>query len=113
MIPIPFTLPDDSMGFRERRGTVTMEEGELVLRIQDQLLGVIDSDHAEVRIDPAALSDLVVKRGFLVDKLTVVPLRGESLKAVPGAKLGFLELRVWRKHREALEDLADLVWSTD
>ncbi len=99
------------MGLRERRGTVTVEDGELVIRIQDQFLGMIDSDHAEVRIDPAALSDLVLKKGLLVDKLVVVPLRGEALKKVPGARLGSLELRVWRTHRDDLEELADLVWA--
>jgi len=107
MIPIPFTLPDE--GLHERKGTVTIEGSDLVIRIHEQFLGMIHSDHKEVHIDPGALSDAILRRGVFVDRLVIVPERGEQLSEVPGAKLGALELRVWRRHRAALEEIADFV----
>jgi hypothetical protein len=105
MIPIPFSLPDD--GLRERQGTVTIEEGELVLRIHDRLLGLIDADRVVVRIAPEALAHVVIRRRPLVDRLVIVPVRGDLLNGLPGGNAGSLELRVWRRHRAALEDLVD------
>jgi hypothetical protein len=107
MIPIPFSLPDN--GLRERSGTVTVEGDELVVRIEDKLLGLMDSERTTIRIDVNALADVVLRHRPLYDRLIVVPVRPAELDAVPGLFGGALEMRVWRGHRRALEELTDML----
>jgi hypothetical protein len=86
---------------------VTVEGDELVIRIEDKLLGILDSERTTIRIDADALTDVVVRRRPLYDRLVVVPVRPEALDSVPGLFGGALELRIWRGHRRALEELTD------
>jgi hypothetical protein len=99
-------MPDN--GLRERSGTVTVEGDELVVRIEDKLLGILDADRTTIRIDADALADVVVRRRPLYDRLVVVPVKAAALDAIPGLN-GALEMRIWRGHRRALEELTDIL----
>lgn len=106
---VPFTLPE--VGLREVKGFVYLDDGFLVLRIQETLLGIADSGEDVFKIEPAALHDLHVKRGWFRDKLVVAPKTMELLEAVPGEHVTSVDLRVARKYREDLERLVDAFWT--
>lgn len=103
MIRIPFTLPD--VGLREIRGLVYLDEGFLVLRMQNALLGVLDTEQDTFKIEPRALAEIRIRRGLLRDRLVIAPKRMELLDLVPGEHLSSVELRVWRKYRPELQRL--------
>ncbi len=102
---VPFTLPE--VGLREIKGFVYLNDGYLVLRIQETLLGIADSGEDVFKIEPAALRGLRVKHGWFRDKLVVAPKAMELLEAVPGEHVTSVDLRVARKYRNELEDLVD------
>lgn len=109
---VAFTLPD--VGLREVRGLVYIEEGYLVLQIKNALLGVLDAEKDTFKIEPGALEEVRIKRGFFKDRLVLTPKKADLLDAVPGEHRSAVELRVWRKYRQDLERLVEefdeLVW---
>ena len=102
---LAFTLPE--VGLREVKGFVYVDDGYLVLEIQNALLGVLDVDKELIKIKPNALADLRIKRGLFVDRLVLMPKRPELLTLVPGDHRKTVDLRVWRKYRGELEDLIE------
>jgi hypothetical protein len=102
---VAFTLPD--VGLREIKGMAYVDDGWLVLKVQDGLLGVLDVEKKEVRIEPAALEDIRIRRGLLYDKLVLTPRRVDLLDAIPGEHRVSVDLSVWRRHRRDLERLLD------
>ncbi len=102
---ITFTLPD--VGLREIRGMVYVADGFLVLKIQNALLGMLDTEKEIVRIEPGALEDLRIKRGLFVDRLVLQPRRMDLLDLIPGEHRVAVQLRVWRKYRRELERLIE------
>lgn len=112
MTRVSFTLPD--VGLREIKGMAFVQDGALVLHIEDSLLGMVDTTRSVVRIEPDALLDVSMKRGWFRDRLVIEPKRAEVLDAVPGNHRVALELRVWRTQRPDLERLVEecerLLW---
>jgi hypothetical protein len=112
MTRISFTLPD--VGLRELRGTAHVEDGFLVINIEDALLGLADAQRTTLKVAPEALSDVRIDRGLFRDKLIVEPKRASLLDAVPGTHRSDLRLRVSRKQRRdlerLLEDVERLLW---
>jgi hypothetical protein len=102
---IPFTLPD--VGLREIRGLVYLEDGFLVLRIKNAVLGLADEKRDMIKIEPKALRDVRIERGLFRDRLVIRPRRADLLDAVPGEHPSAVTLRVGRKHRAALMRLVD------
>jgi hypothetical protein len=105
MSRIPFSLPD--VGLTEIKGLVSVDEGKLVLRIDSSLLGLLDTDEDVIQIEPDELEEIRVKRGLFRDRLVITPWETDVLDRVPGRHPSSLELRIWRKHRDALEHLVD------
>ena len=103
MLRVPFTLPD--VGLREIKGMVYIADGFLVINFKDALLGIADVE--EVKIEPAALSDLYVKKGLLIDKLVVEPKSIALLDVIPGDHPSSVKLKVWRKYRTELYQIVD------
>lgn len=97
---VPFTLPD--VGLREVRGMVYVEDGFLILRIQNALMGLLDTETDVVKIEPSALETLYVRHGLFRDRLVLQPKRKELLDVVPGEHANTIALRVKRKNRLAL-----------
>jgi hypothetical protein len=102
---IAFTLPD--VGLREVKGLVYMDDDALVLKLHDALLGMLDDERKEIRIEPSALASVSIQRGLLRDRLVLRPKRPDLLDAVPGEHASAVELRVKRRHRGALEELVE------
>ena len=103
MKPIPFELPD--VGLREINGKVFLEDGFLVLKLQDAFLGEFDKDKKEIRIEPAALSQVRLDKGVLKDRLVLRPADERLLEAVPGDHDLEVELRIWRNKRDDVRSL--------
>lgn len=102
---IRFTLPD--VGLREIRGLAYVDEGFLVLKVQDALMGEFDVTEETLKIEPGALAEVSVKHGLLRDRLILRPRRRELLDAIPGEHVTALELRVSRKQRPELDALVE------
>jgi hypothetical protein len=100
---IAFTLPD--VGLRELKGMAFMEDGYLVLRIEDAFLGLADRQVNVIKIEPTALQEVWIRRGFVRDRLVLRPRSATLLDTVPGDHAATLELRVKRQHRDVLTDL--------
>ncbi len=105
MKPIPFKLPD--MGLREITGEVSVEDGYLIIKVQDALLGILDSDKDIIKIEPAALDAIYVKPGIFKDKLVVAPRKMELLNLMPGEHQGAVELHIWKTYRPEVQRLVD------
>ncbi len=103
MRPIPFNLPD--VGFREIGGKVYLEDGFLVIRLSNALFGEFDKEKREIRIEPAALSQVRLDEGLLRDKFVLRPLDNRLLDAIPGDYDLEVELQVWRNRRTELQML--------
>lgn len=102
---LAFTLPD--VGLREIKGFVYVDDGYLVLEVQNALLGVLDVEKERIKVEPNALEDLHIKRGLIKDRLVLKPKRVDLLDLVPGDHRVAVELRIWRKHRDDLEALVE------
>lgn len=112
MTRISFTLPD--VGLRELRGTAHVEDGFLVMNLEDALLGMTDVQKSVVKVAPEALADIHIARGLFRDRLVLEPKRADLLDSVPGTHRKDLRLRVSRRQRRDLERLVDelerLLW---
>lgn len=110
---IPFKLPDD--GLHEVEGFVYLDDGLLVLDVKRAFLGIGEGTRTFVKVAPTALSDVVLDRGLVRDKLRLFPKRLDLLEAVPGKHPREVVLRIARKHRPWTEDLVDEVldWIED
>ncbi len=102
---IPFTLPD--VGLRELRGMVYIDEGFLVLRLKDALLGILDEEKRRIEIEPGALEELRVEWRLFKDRLILQPRSTTLLDTIPGEHRVAVELRVWRKYRVDLMQLVE------
>lgn len=100
---IPFTLPD--VGLRELKGLVYIEDGFLVVRLQDALFGILDEEKRRIEIEPGALEELRVEWRFFKDRLILRPRSTTLLDVIPGEHRAAVELRVWRKYRVDLMQL--------
>lgn len=105
MLRIPFTLPE--VGLNEVKGMVWVNDGFLVLSVRSSLMGLADTDKEHIQIEPAAVTDLSLKKGLFVDKLIITPKSTKLLDLVPGEHPASLNLRIWKKHRSAVENLID------
>jgi hypothetical protein len=103
MTRVSFSLPD--VGLRELRGMAHVEDGFLVLSLQDALLGFADTQKTTVKIAPEALADLRIERGIARDRLVIEPKGVELLETIPGNHRTAVRLRVSRRQRRDLEEL--------
>lgn len=100
---ISFSLPD--VGLRELRGMAHIEDGFLVLSLEDAFLGMADLQRTTLKVDPEALADLRIERGLMRDKLVIEPKRAELLESIPGKHRVSVKLKVSRRQRRELEGL--------
>ena len=86
---------------------VHVEDGFLVLAVEDAFLGMADTQKRTVKIAPEALTDLSIKRGLVRDRLVIEPKGAALLETVPGKHRTAVNLRVSRRQRRDLEALVD------
>lgn len=104
---IPFTLPDQ--GFREFKGFVYVDAGELVIEIEHALLGMFDRKMQTSRIELTALDRVDIEQGTFTDHLLIVPESETSVDGFPGSRAAYLDLSIRRRHRKRLRSLVRLV----
>jgi hypothetical protein len=102
---IAFSLPD--VGLREIRGTAHVEDGFLVLTVNDSFLGMADETKRVIEVAPQALANLYIKRKRLKNLLVLEPRSAQLLELIPGEHVSAVELRVKGKYRRQLEKLVD------
>ena len=100
---ISFTLPD--VGLKEFKGLAYVEDGDLVLKISTSYIGLIKAGEEVIKVEPGALEELRIKRGWFRDKLILKPWHAELLDMIPGEHRAQIELKVQRKQRKELEGL--------
>ncbi len=105
MNSIPFKLPD--VGFNEVSGYLYFEDEFLVFDVSSSFLGEFSEEEQTIKIEPAAIEDVELKKGVFKDKLCVRPKKVDLLKAIPGSFEEEVQLRIARKHRDKAERLID------
>jgi hypothetical protein len=116
MNSVPFTLSELYGGLAACEGLLRDEGGYVALefQIKDAVAGVIKSGVREVRIPVKELVSVTLTKGWLGTswlgvKIVMQTARMESLKDVPGASQGRVELHIARKDRDLAERfVADL-----
>lgn len=103
MIRVPFNLPD--VGLREVEGMIWVEDGLIIIELKNKLFGLIDEDTNLIKIEPAALRDVQLKRRPFKDRLILAPKKRDLLDAVPGKHANDVQLRIWRSKRRDTERL--------
>lgn len=115
MTAVPFDLPD--VGLREIKGEAYLDQGFIVLVVEDALAGEFDREQQIIKVEPSALADVRFERGILKDKICLRPKTRELLDTMPGRHLAELKLRVWVKHRESARRLVEAIqeerWPSD
>ncbi|MBO6575022.1 MAG: hypothetical protein JJ896_06395 [Rhodothermales bacterium] len=96
---IDFTLPDIHGGFTEIEGAVYLDEEFLVLDLEEAQFGGLRKKDRIIKIEPAALSSITMRRGLVRDRICIRPKKDALLQAVPGTHRGEVQLRVWRPRR--------------
>ncbi len=102
---IPFKLPD--VGFNEVSGYIYFDDEFLVFDVSTSLFGEFSEKEQTIKVEPAAIEDIVVKKGMFKDKVCVRPKKVELLKAMPGNFDDEIKLSVAHKHRIKVEKLID------
>lgn len=104
---IPFTLPDK--GFREYKGFIYVDAGELVIEIEHALFGLFDHKMRVFRVELTALDRVDLEQGTFKDHLLIVPTTGAWVEEFPQARADYLDLLVGRRHRKRLRSLVRLI----
>lgn len=97
---IPFKLPDLHGGFSEAEGFARLESDFLVFEIQVAALGLFKDDVEIIKAEPGVIADIQFDKGWIRDRIRILPGKFELLKAFPGKPMGEIVLKTKRKHRE-------------
>src|SRR5690554_972165 len=109
MIRVPFSLPDINFGLTEVKGALYLEGEFLVFEIEKAFLGEFNPDHHIIKIEPSALKDIRLERGWMKDQICVWPKKRDLLEALPGKFVSEVPLKIRRKHRYDAEQLVGMV----
>jgi hypothetical protein len=110
MNAVPFTLGHLYAGLGQCEGLLR-DEGDnvcLEFQVKDAVAGIIKTGVRELRIPLKDLVSVTLTKGWLGNtwlgvKITLQAARLETLKDMPGASQGRLELSIARKDRDAAE----------
>lgn len=102
---LPFTLPDIHHGFTSGHGFAELVGDDLVLRIRQKSLGMIDLKPLRIEIAVTAIDRIQVQRGLFGDKLIIRPFRPDLLDAVPGDHKAEVTLKIRKRDRTDAEYL--------
>ena len=119
MNAVPFSL-EVLGGLGEAHGLLKDEESHLALEFQtqDSVAGVLKSEVKHVRISFDDLVSLVLTKGWLGTKwlgvkLVIQTTNLDTLKDVPGASQGRIELSIARKDVEDAEQFVEDVYDDE
>lgn len=107
MQSIPFATGDVHGGFSEGRGTIRIEDDDVVIEVQVKVFGMFDRDAQTHRIELTDLEEVRHQRGLFNDSLTIRTRPMNLVSALPGATDGALKIKIKRRHRDAVDGLID------
>lgn len=107
MKSVPFSTGQVHGGFSEGRGTICVEDDEVVIEVQVSFLTLFNQAPETYRFDMTDLEEIRHKRGWLRDKLTIRTRPMDIVTQIPGAAEGALDLHVKRAHRRDLDRFLD------
>ena len=107
MQSIPFATGDVHGGFSEGRGTICVEDDEVVIEVQVKVFGMFDRDAQTHRFYMADLEEVRHQRGPFHDRLTFRTRPMDLVSTLPGATDGALAIKIKRRHRAAVDGLLD------
>lgn len=105
---LAFTLPE--VGLNEVGGLVYLEDGFLVLRVVEKMLGLSEGEPHVIKVEPSAIAALFAEKKLFGMRLVIRPKKPSLLDLVPGDHATQLELRI---KRSARADLADFIRAFD
>jgi hypothetical protein len=103
---VPFSIEGVNSGFTAVNGLAKIEDKALKLEFQtaDAIIGVVKSDLKMISIPFSSIRKIELKKGWFSSKIILQTKSMSDLKSVPGAKSGFLELKIKKAHKlEAIE----------
>jgi hypothetical protein len=111
MASLPFTLGGVYADLAQIRGVARLDDDHLVLeyRLQDSVVGVLQSELKELRIPLSDLESIEFQRGFFRNVLCVRARTMRVLESLPGAHDTQLRLVCRRQDRGHAQQLATAV----
>ena len=113
MDTIPFKLHDPDAMFAETAGVVQLYDDRLRLQLETSEWNMHNFSWSkkttEANIPLREISSASVETGWFKTQLTVQVRDLDSVKDIPGSKLGEIRLRFARRHREAAEQLTTML----
>ena len=107
MTSIPFSTGDVHGGFSEGRGTICVEDDDVVIEVEVAVFGLFKRQVQTFRFDMTDLEEIGHKRGVFRDKLAIRTRPMDRVSRIPGASDGVLCLFVKRRHRRDVDRLLD------
>jgi hypothetical protein len=103
---VPFSIEGVNSGFTAVNGLAKVEDKALKLEFQstDAIIGLVKSELKVKSIPFSSIRKIEFKKGWFSAKMIIQTKSMSDLKDVPGAKSGFLELKIKKAHKhEAVE----------
>jgi len=105
---IPFEIPEVN-DFNEAEGFVYLDEGFLIIKVKEKVLGMFSRDEQVIKVEPGVVQGVRLDRGTFSDRLTIHSSKVELLEAVPGKHTVGVQVKVKRKYRKEAEAFIDAV----
>ena len=107
MLSVPFATGDIHGGFAEGRGTLCVDDDDLVIEVQVTVMGLWQRGVQTHRFELTDLEEVRHKRGPFRDRITLRTRPMELITKVPGSAEGCLVLTVKRRDRASVDALLD------
>ena len=108
---VPFKSDDLYSGFAEMSGMLHVERThlELEFEVRDSIMGVLKSGAKELKLSYHDLDRAVYKKTWFTSRFQIFVKRMKTVSDFPGAKDGCIELKIKRKHKDALDEMETYV----
>ena len=95
---LPLTIPEVNQ-LHEGKGFIYLEDEFLVFHFVVLNFGVTEDEWETVKVEPALIDGIRVKRGLFWDRLMIATRNRRLLEAIPGKHEVEISLRTRRAHR--------------
>ncbi len=107
MTSIPFSISNAHRGASEMRGTVCVDDDEVVVEMQVKLWSLFKRPPQTFRFDVTDLEEIRHKRSLLGDTVVLRTRPMDLAAQVPGSANGELTLKIKRSRRREVDALLD------
>ncbi len=110
MDTVPFKVHDPSASVTETEGVMTLYEDRLTIQLEtrDVVVGVYKKS-SQFNIPLEDISSAEFRRRWYGTTLTIQVRDIELVSEFPGGRLGRVRLKFRRRHRDAAEELAQMI----